>query len=76
MRASEDMLPIPGATGMPERCECGARLAPEPGVPGGGVYHARPLCTDCFKDKLERDGSVPKTIEAEGVELAPEDKPS
>jgi hypothetical protein len=54
MRSSEDMVPIPGATGMPAVCECGARLAPEDNIPGGGVYHARPMCTDCFISKLEQ----------------------
>lgn len=53
MRTSEDMVPIAGATGMPEKCECGARLAPEPNIPGGGVYHARPMCTECYIAKIE-----------------------
>lgn len=40
------------AIAAPERCECGKRLAPETGVPGGGIYWARSCCTDCFKNEM------------------------
>jgi hypothetical protein len=46
----QEFVPIcEGAEKAPERCECGKRLAPEIGVPGGGVFWARAICTDCFK---------------------------
>jgi hypothetical protein len=41
-----------GAVQALERCECGKRLAPEAGVQGGGIFWARSVCTDCFKDKM------------------------
>lgn len=48
----EEFKPIcEGAVRAPEKCECGKRLAPEHGVPGGGVFWARPVCTECFISK-------------------------
>lgn len=44
----------PGAVPAPAKCECGKRLPPEPGVPGGGVFWGRPVCTDCFKNLVAR----------------------
>jgi hypothetical protein len=40
-----------GSVQAPERCECGKRLAPEASVPGGGIFWARSVCSDCFRDK-------------------------
>lgn len=47
-----------GAVQAPERCECGKRLAPESGVQGGGIYWARSVCSDCFRNEMLKKGIV------------------